>query len=133
MKTFHQIFFDFLEDILDIKDIFYLYKLPSTKETETKIWWLVPLADSLSQKLVTFEKDYLNTYILNYRSSSSSEVDQQIEKAKHILNNLKCINLDGYKVIKIDCASSSANDDLDTENAKRGSLAINIRLIKENI
>lgn len=133
MKTFHQIFFDFLEDILDIKDIFYLYKLPSTKETEAKIWWLVPLADSLSQKLVTFEKDYLNTYILNYRSSSSSEVDQQIEKAKHILNNLKCINLDGYKVIKIDCTSSSANDDLDTENAKRGSLTINIRLIKENI
>nr|DAF36048.1 MAG TPA: hypothetical protein [Caudoviricetes sp.] len=133
MKTFHQIFFDFLEDILDIKDIFYLYKLPSTKETETKIWWLVPLADSLSQKLVTFEKDYLNTYILNYRSSSSSDVDTQIEKAKHILNNLKCINLDGYKVIKIDCTSSSANDDLDTENAKRGSLTINIRLIKENI
>ena len=132
MNSLNSNLFDFLEEKLNLNNKFYLYFLPASRKTETKIWWLTPIADSLSQKLITFEKDYLLTYELNYRSTSPNDVDSQIEQAKTIINNIKCFNLNNYKAIKIDCVSCNSTEDIDVENAFRGSLIINLRVIKEN-
>lgn len=132
-RTLSQELFNFLfkEIMLSDEKDYYLYALPDTKKTETRVFWLVPGTESATHRNTTREMRYLDTFTLNYRSDDKSDADEQISKAKEIINRLKCFELPHYKVIDIEATLIRVDDDLDQEQAKRASLTINLTTYNE--
>lgn len=131
METISQELFHFLSELLSFVEgeNFFLYRLPSTKQVEPEVWWLTVQQQSLTSKYVTSEKDYLITYILNYRFTKAQRVDDEISRVAEIINNLKCFRLPSYQVTYCRATGISSNEDLDIEDMQRGSIIISLRSI----
>lgn len=132
-KTLSQELFNFLfkEIMLSDDKEYYLYALPDTKKSATNVYWMVPGVESTYQRNTTREIRYLDTFILNYRSNDKADADQEISKAKEIINQLRCFDLPHYKVVDIEATLINVDDDLDQEQAKRASLTINLTTYNE--
>jgi len=139
-STINTELFDLLKDLLGLvttatkpeDNNFYLYQLPSTKQVPTKVWWLIPQAQNLSNRLVTGERDYLDTFLLYYRSSNPKDVDVQTNMAQELINGLKCFNLPNYNVVYCRASTTNPDEDLDEENMWRGSVVITLRSIQDS-
>lgn len=131
MKTISQELFRFLGNLLSFREgeNYFIYRLPSTKQVEPKVWWMTVQQQSLSRKFATSEKDYIATYILNYRSTRAEDVDNEISRVSEIINNLQCFRLPDYQVTYCHASTISVNEDLDVEDMQRGSIIITLRSI----
>lgn len=131
METINQELYHFLSNLLSLNEgtNFFLYQLPSTNQVKPRVWWLTVQSQSLTRKFITFEKDYYITYILNYRSQSTRDVDNNISQAAEIINNLQCFRLPSYQITTCHASTISANEDLDAEDMVRGSITITVRSI----
>lgn len=133
METISQELFHLLADVLNFtegKD-FYLYRLPSTKTVQPQVWWLVPQSQNLTRRFVTGERDYLLTYILNYRSTRMEDADNQTAFAQDAINNLKCFDLPNYGVVTCMATATNTDEDIDTEDMCRGSVVITLRSLQD--
>lgn len=132
-ETLSQELFNHLFKEINLSDgkEYYLYALPDTKKTNVDVFWLVPVVENMVTRNVTREPRYLDSFTLNYRSTTKVNADIEISRVKEMINSLKCFSLPHYQVLDIQATSINVDDDLDVEKAKRASLTINLTTYNE--
>lgn len=106
------------------KDIFYM-KVP---DEEGKVYWVTLVGSTLDRELKTKQKIKQYHFLLNYRSTSSKDVDEEIFKIETVLNRMTCVEFDDFDLYEIKTSNLGTYEDADVEGRMRGTLQVSVKI-----
>lgn len=108
----------------------YLYRVPSTLQTDNDIVWVIPSGGNIVGRNRTGELIKAYTFIVYYRHTSAERVDTFMAELENTLNCAGCVELENYELLEIETSTLPADQDVDSENRMVGQMTVRVQIYK---